>query len=264
MSNNLPIYRKIMILNMLCEGSSMRSISRVVGCSINTVTKLLVETGKKCEEYQYMVLRNLPCTRLEVDEIWAFCYGKNKRLPPDKAGRYGYGDVWTWTAVDPDSKVVVCWLVGDRELSSATRFMRDVSHRVAHRVQITSDGYHGYPIAVEAAFGADVHYGMLIKDYSEKDGLLLSTRTITGNPDPDKISTSMVERQNLSIRMGVRRFTRRTNAHSKKVENHALALALYFFYHNFIRINTGLRVTPAMELGIVNEVFSWENIINGK
>lgn len=239
----------------------MRSISRVVDCSFNTVKKLLVETGRKCEEFQYMTLRDLQCKRLEVDEIWSFCYGKNKRLPPDKAGKYGYGDIWTWTAVDPDSKAVICWLVGDRELDSAMRFMRDVSQRVTNRVQISSDGYRGYELAIEAAFGTKAQHGVLRKDFSEKDGLVISKQTISGSPDPAKISTSMVERQNLSIRMGLRRFTRRTNAHSKKVENHALALALYFFYHNFIRINTGLRVTPAMELGIANDLWSWEDIL---
>lgn len=261
MSNNLPIHKKIMILNMLCEGSSMRSISRVVDCSINTVTKLLVETGQKCEEFQYLMLRGLPCKRIEVDEIWAFCYGKNKKLPPDKAKKYGYGDIWTWTAVDPDSKIVICWLVGDRELDSALRFMRDVSQRVTNRVQITSDGYRGYEVAVEAAFGNKAQHGVLMKNYNEEKELIITKHTLSGAPDQSKISTSMVERQNLSIRMGVRRFTRRTNAHSKKVENHALALALYFFYHNFIRINTGLRVTPAMELGVSDHVWTWEEIL---
>lgn len=238
----------------------MRSITRVVHCSINTVTKLLTTVGAKCDYLQYQMLRNLPCKNVQVDEIWSFCYGRNKNLPADKLGRKGYGDIWTWTAVCPDSKLVICWKVGSRDLDSARGFLCDLSTRLASRVQITSDGHHSYLQAVEAAFGGNVNYGMLIKNY-ENDALSLEKQTIIGNPDTTKISTSAVERQNLSIRMGVRRFTRKTNAHSKKIVNHCHALSLYFFYHNFIRINIGLRVAPAMELGIVNRLWSWEELL---
>lgn len=261
MANILPLAKKKQILHMLCEGSSMRSISRIVDCSINTVTKMLVETGAKCDLYQYNTLRKLPCKRVQVDEIWAFCYGKKKKLPPEKANKPGYGDIWTWTAVCPDTKAVLCWHVGTRELSNGTRMMRDLKERIDHRIQISSDGHHAYTQAVEAAFGGNVDFGMLVKDYNENDGLALSKGSIIGNPKPEDISTSMVERQNLSMRMGMRRFTRKTNAHSKKIENHNHALALYFMYFNFCKINSTLRITPAMALGITDHVWEWEEVI---
>lgn len=238
----------------------MRSISRVVDCSINTVTKLLVDVGSRCEELQYSMLRDLQCKQVQVDEIWSFCYGKSKKLPPEKVGQVGYGDIWTWTAVCPDSKLVICWTVGTRELDYARRFARDLKERLAQRVQITSDGHHSYVQAIQAAFGGDVHYGMLVKDYDGKE-LNIEKRSVIGNPDMAAISTSAVERQNLSMRMGMRRFTRKTNAHSKKMENHCHALALYFLFHNFIRINSTLRITPAMAAGVTNRLWGWEDVI---
>lgn len=256
--NHLPIHKKVQILNMLCEGSSMRSVSRVVGCSINTVTSLMVDVGRKCEVYQYMNLRNLPCKRIEVDEIWSFCYGKSKNVPKDKGG-----DIWTWTAIDSDTRLMIGWLAGHRELDDCRRFCRDLASRVTGRPQISSDGLNSYVQGLEAAFGGNVHYGQLVKNYND-DKLTLTKRAISGNPDMSQISTSLVERQNLTMRTNMRRYTRKTNGHSKKIENHRLALALYFMFYNFIRIHSTLRVTPAMEAKISDHVWSWEEVLEMK
>lgn len=261
MANILPLEKKIQILQMLCEGSSLRSISRVTGASINTVTRILADTGKKCEYFQYCHLTDLPSKRIEVDEIWSFCYGKDKNLSAEKIGLEGYGDIWTWTAVDPDSKAVVCWVVGTRGLDHARRFMRDLSRRVNRDIQITSDGHSAYLKAIQAAFGNSINYGMLIKNYS-REGLNIIKEKVIGNPDESKISTSAVERQNLAMRMGMRRFTRKTNAHSKKLENHKLAMALYFMYHNYVRVNPTIKMTPAMALGLADRKWSWGDVLN--
>lgn len=260
MANNLPIQKKIQILQMLCEGVSMRGISRIVGCSINTVNKLLVETGKKCDELHYAQVRNLGCKKVQVDEIHAFCYAREKNIKKLKRPNEDAGDIWTWTAVCPDTKLVIGWHSGERGLDSATRFMRDLSTRLAGRVQITSDGHNPYIQSVEAAFGGNVDFGMLIKNYN-KDTLDIQKRSILGNPKLEHISTSHVERQNLTMRMSMRRFTRRTNAHSKKLENHCHALSLYFVFFNFVRIHSGLRVTPAMEAKITDHAWSWEDVL---
>lgn len=260
MANNLPEAKKIQILQMLCEGVSMRGISRVTGCSINTVNKLLVDTGKKCDEWHYKNVRDLRCKRVQVDEIWAFCYAKQKNLSKLKSANQGAGDVWTWTAVCPDSKLVIAWLSGERGMDSAARFMRDLHGRLAERVQITSDGHNPYIQSVEAAFGGNVDFGMLVKNY-KNDTLDIQKRAILGNPLLKDISTSHVERQNLTMRMSMRRFTRRTNAHSKKFENHCHALSLYFVFYNFVRIHSGLRVTPAMEAGLTDHVWGWEEVL---
>lgn len=259
--NHLSIEKKVMILNLLCEGSSMRSASRIVDCSINTVTKVMLETGMKCEMFQKENNRPGVCKEVEVDEIWSFNYAKQKNTSYLKA-RVAYpGDVWTWTAVCPVSKMVICWRVGRRELRDAKEFMRDLKSRLSERVQLTSDGLNSYVQAVEAAFGGDVHYGILVKNYSVSEGLSLLKKVEIGAPNLDKISTSAVERQNLSMRMGMRRYTRKTNAHSKKIDNHKLALALYFFFHNYIRINSTIRVTPAMAAGITSKVLEWPDIL---
>ena len=240
--------------------------------SINTVTKLLVDVGAACEQYQDRTLRDLKCKRIQCDEIWSFCYAKAKNLPKKYAGAFGYGDVWTWTAIDADTKLVPSWLVGRRDGWTAMTFIRDLAGRLAHRVQLTTDGHKVYLEAVEGAFGADVDYAMLVKLYGGDSGRqaearyspaqCLGTRTvcITGTPDPAHISTSYAERLNLSMRMGMRRFTRLTNAFSKKVDNHKAALALYFMHYNFGRIHKTLRVTPAMEAGVADHVWSLEEI----
>lgn len=267
--NKLPTAKRVQILHMLVEGSSMRSISRVVGCSINTVTKLLVDAGNTCAEFHDATVRNLGCERIECDEIWSFCYAKQKNVPEHKVGEAG--DIWTWTAIEAKSKLICGWLVGDRNADTAYIFMQDLASRVAGRVQLTTDGLNVYPGAIEDAFGADIDYAMLVKlygtdpeserRYSPPQCIGTNKTVIQGNPNPKYICTSYVERQNLTMRMSMRRFTRLTNAFSKKIENHAHALALYFVFYNFCRIHKSFRVTPAMEAGLVGTPMSLEDIV---
>ncbi len=270
--NRLPLERRANILGLLAEGNGLRTASRLADVSINTVTKLLVDVGTACEQYQDRALRDLKCKRIQCDEIWSFVYAKVKNLPERYKGAFGYGDVWTWTALDADSKLVPSWAVGRRDAFTAQRFITDLASRLAHRVQLTTDGHRVYLEAVEGAFGADVDYAMLVKLYGGDSGRdaearyspaqCLGTRTvcIAGRPDERHISTSFAERQNLSMRMGIRRFTRLTNAFSKKVDNHKAALALYFMHYNFARIHKTLRVTPAMEGGVADHVWSLAEI----
>ena len=265
--NKLPKHKRIMILNMLVEGMSMRSISRTVDVSINTVAKLLVESGKACAEYHDKTVVDVNARRVQCDEIWSFCYAKNKNVATAKAAPEGAGDVWTWTALDSDSKMILSWEVGDRSGATALEFMDDLRGRLANRVQLTTDGHKAYLEAAEGAFGGDVDYAMLVKLYGGSAGKTADKRyspaecvgirkkSIEGSPDPKHISTSHVERHNLTKRMGMRRFTRLTNAFSKKIENHVHMLSLFFVHYNFIRIHKSLRVTPAMEAGIVDELF---------
>jgi IS1 family transposase len=272
--NRLPLTRRSQILGMLAEGNSLRAASRLADVSINTVTKLLLDMGAACEEYQDKALRNLKCRRIQCDEIWAFVYAKAKNLPEKYKGAVGYGDVWTWTALDADTKLVPSWAIGRRDGFTAQAFIRDLADRLASRVQLTTDGHKVYLEAVEGAFGSEIDYAMLVKLYEGDSGQrqaearyspaeCLGTRKvcIAGRPDDDRhISTSFVERHNLSMRMGMRRFTRLTNAFSKKVDNHKAALALYFMHYNFARIHKTLRVTPAMEAGVADHVWSLEEI----
>ncbi len=268
--NRLPIQKRAQVIGCLVEGNSIRSTVRMTGVAKNTVTKLLVDLGKACSEYQDKVMRNLPCKRLQCDEIWAFCYAKDKNVPEDKKGQFGYGDVWTWTAICADTKLVPSFMIGDRSGGTARLFIDDLASRLANKVQLTTDGHKAYLEAVEGAFGCEIDYAMLIKLYGvEPEGdkryspsKCTGTRTevITGTPDKGKISTSYVERQNLTMRMGMRRFTRLTNAFSKKAENLAAAVALHFMYYNFGRIHRTLRVTPAMEAGITDHVWTLEEI----
>jgi IS1 family transposase len=250
----------------------MRATTRLVGCSINTVTKLLVDLGTACSLYQNEVMRNLPCKRVQVDEIWAFCYSKQKNTPPNVRG-FGKGDVWTWVAIDADTKLVPSWLVGGRDAEYAKAFIGDLAGRLANRVQLTSDGHKAYLNAVEDAFGSEVDYSMLVKIYGAAEGNQQERRysgghccgtitgTVSGEPDPKHVSTSFVERQNLSLRMGNRRFTRLTNGFSKKAANHEHALAIYYMHYNFGRIHKSLRVTPAMQAGVSDHVWSLEEIV---
>jgi IS1 family transposase len=270
--NRLPLAKRAQILGLLVEGSSLRAASRLADCSINTVTKLLVHVGAACSVYQNRVLRNLPCKLLQCDEIWAFCYAKAKNVPERLKNTGQAGDVWTWTALDPDSKLMVSWMVGDRDARTATAFMNDVAERLANRVQLTTDGHKKYLSAVESAFAGDIDYAMLVKLYGKATGGEQERRysqgkccgtirgTVCGDPDEKLISTSYVERSNLTMRMGMRRFTRLTNAFSKKIENHAHAVALHFMWYNFGRIHKTLRVTPAMEIGVSDHVWSLEEI----
>ena len=267
--NRLPLHKRVQILHMLVEGSSMRSVSRVVGCSINTVTKLLVDAGNTCLEFHEAKVQGVKSSRIQCDEIWSFCYSKQKNVPQDKQGEAG--DVWTWTAIDADSKLILSWMAGDRSAETAYAFMDDLSTRLATRVQMTTDGYIVYLDAVQGAFGADIDYATLIKHYgsapeaevrySPPKVVGCSAATISGKPDGKHVSTSYVERQNLTMRMSMRRFTRLTNAFSKKLESHVHALSLYFTYYNFIRVHKSLRVTPAMEAGLIDHPMTFEGLV---
>ncbi len=227
--------------------------------SINTVTKLLVEVGAACEQYQDEALRNLKCKRIQCDEIWSFCYAKAKNLPERHRGAFGYGDVWTWTALDADSKLVPSWAVGRRDGFTTRAFIRDLADRLATRVQLTTDGHKVYIEAVEGAFGSEIDYAMLVKMY-EGDSGQRDAQACYSPPAPRHISTSFAERENLTARMSMRCLTRLTNASSKKVDNHKAALALYFMHYNFVRIHKRLRVTPAVEAGVADHVWSLDEI----
>jgi IS1 family transposase len=271
--NKLTTEERVRVISCLVEGNSIRATVRMTGIAKNTVAKLLVEIGNACTKYQDRVMRNLKCQRIQCDEIWSFVGSKEKNTKPDKKLQ-GNGDCWTWTALCPDTKLVPCWFVGDRSAASAYHFIHDLKERLANRVQLTTDGHKAYLSAVESAFGADVDYAMLQKIYGTcNDGKGAEVRyspaqcmgarkaIISGAPDIQHVSTSHTERQNLSMRMEMRRFTRLTNAFSKKLENHEHALALYFMYYNFARIHQTLRVTPAMEAGISDHVWSLEEIV---
>lgn len=259
---------------MLAEGNSIRATSRMADVAFNTVTKLLLDVAATCEQYQDRVLRNLKCRRIQCDEIWAFVYAKSKNVPEEHAGELGYGDVWTWTAIDADTKLVPSWAVGRRDGFTASAFIRDLADRLSTRVQLTTDGHKPYLEAVEGAFGNDIDYAMLIKLYEGDSGKAPETRyspgqctgsrtvTVTGQPDQAHVSTSYAERQNLTMRMSMRRFTRLTNAFSKKLDNHKAAVAFYVMWYNFARIHQTLRVTPAMEAGVADHVWSAEEIAN--
>jgi IS1 family transposase len=269
--NKLPLATRVQILHMLCEGSSMRAIARITGTSINTVTKLLVNAGKACAAYHDEHVRNVKAARIQCDEIWAFCYSKQKHVATAKAPPQGAGDVWTWTALDTTSKLIVSYLSGGRDSEYAMALMDDLRSRLATRVQLTTDGHKAYLQAVEGAFGTDIDYAMLVKlygdapesmkgRYSPADCIGTRKTKITGNPDRDHVSTSYVERSNLTMRMSMRRFTRLTNAHSKKLENHDHAQALYFMFYNFARMNQAVRMSPAMAAGIETRLWEMSDI----
>jgi IS1 family transposase len=269
--NKLPIEKRVQIINMLVEGSSLRATSRVCDVSINTVTKLLVDVGRACEKFHNETVRNVTSKRVQCDEIWSFVYAKEKNKPEDMEN---VGDVWTWTAIDADSKLIVSWLVADRSPMAAKEFMLDVASRLKNRVQLTTDGYKPYLEAVYGAFELDIDYAMLVKIYGGTDGTGQSEKKyspakfsgskktwISGEPAQEHISTSYVERQNLTMRMHMRRFTRLTNAFSKKIENHCHAIALHFVYYNFVKMHKTLRITPAMAAGLTKRFMNIEEII---
>jgi len=271
--NKLSLEKRAKILGLLVEGNSMRAITRLVGCSINTVTKLLIDVGAACDKYQDAAMQNLSCKRIQCDEIWSFCGMKEKNVPKEHEGELGYGDVYTWTAICPDTKLVPSFMVGKRDAEYAKAFTQDLASRLANRVQLTTDGHHAYLDAVDGAFGGEIDFAMLVKHYSNPAELSQAQkryspskfvrsekRRISGDPDIKKVSTSHVERQNLTMRMSMRRFTRLTNAFSKKIENLEHAVALHFMYYNFGRIHKTLRVTPAMEAGISDHVWTLEEI----
>ncbi len=242
----------------------------MTGFSKNTIVKLLIELGDACIEYQDRVFRNLRCQRLQCDEIWAFCYAKEKNVPADKKGQLGFGDVWTWTAIDADTKLVPTFMVGARNAATAHLFISDLAGRLASRAQLTTDGLKMYLSAVEDAFGADIDYAMLNKLYESSQEetryrpavcVSCERKAIMGNPDPKHISTSYAERQNLSMRMSMRRFTRLTNGFSKKLANHLATVAIYFMYYNFVRIHQTLRCTPAQEAGVTSKLWSMADVM---
>jgi IS1 family transposase len=264
--------KRVAVVAALVEGNSIRSTVRMTGVAKNTVTKLLVGLGAVCARYQDEHMRNLPCRRLQCDEIWSYVGAKDKNVPEEKRGRFGVGSVWTWTAIDAETKLCASWLVSGRDAGAAFEFMYDLASRLRYRVQLTTDGHSAYLQAVEGAFGMDVDYAQLVKIYgADPEGekryspaKCLGTKcdVMQGDPDPKHISTSYVERQNLTMRMSMRRFTRLTNAFSKKVENHAAAVALYFMYYNFGRVHQTLRITPAMAAGIADHVWNVEEIVS--
>lgn len=262
----LKAEQRVKVLSALVEGVGINATCRMTGVAKNTVLKLLRDIGPVCSAYHDARVRNLTSKRVECDEVWSFCYAKQKNVPEEKRGEFGYGDVWTWTALDSDSKLIISYLVGLRDAGYAYEFMQDVASRLSNRVQLTTDGHKPYLEAVEGAFGIDVDYAMLQKIYgAERAGearyspaKCIGTKraAITGNPNPDHISTSYVERSNLTLRLMNRRFTRLTLGFSKKIENHVHAIALFAFHYNFCKIHKTLRVTPAMEAGLTDHV--WE------
>lgn len=274
--NKLSVEQRAKVVACLIEGCSLRSTVRMTGAAKKTVARLQVELGQACADYSDKVMRNLPCKIVQVDEVWSFTYCKQANVPEDLRGDETIGDTWTWIALDSETKLIPAWHVGKREISDAHIFIHDLKNRLANRVQLTSDGHRAYLTAVEDAFGADVDYSMLVKlygkpgkfgadnptevRYSPPTCIGARKRKVIGNPKRDLVSTSHIERQNLTLRMGNRRFTRLTNGYSKKLENHKWSCALHFFHYNFCRIHHTLRVTPAMEARISNHVWSLEEL----
>jgi IS1 family transposase len=273
--NKLSLNRQAQVIKVLCEGNSIRSTARITDTAINTVIKILKEAGRACLKYQDNELVNLSCKRIECDEIWSFCYAKQKSVPEDMRGKFGYGDVWTFVAIDADTKLVVGWHVGQREPQDAYYFLNNIKERISNRIQLTTDGHRMYYEAVDNTFGDDIDYAMLIKYYhntDEESGRYsppkcnkTKTKLIKGSPDMSKVSTSYVERQNLTMRMNMRRFTRLTNGFSKKIENHIYALALYFMHYNFIKTHKTLANpyprTPAMATGLSGHIWSFDEVV---
>lgn len=272
--NKLSSSKRTQIVAALVEGNSIRATCRMTGAAKGTVLKLLADLGRACREYQDKALRNLPCKRIQCDEIWSFVYAKEKNVPESLKDTGKAGSVWTWTALDADSKLMVSWLVGARDSGYAYEFMQDVAKRLANRVQLTTDGHKAYLEGVEGAFGSDIDYAMLVKLYGNEGGVTSEVRyspaqctgtektVIMGNPDMKKVPTSYVERQNLTMRMAMRRFARLTNAFSKKLENLEAAVSLHFMHYNFARVHQTLRVTPAMEAGDSDHVWKIEEIVS--
>ena len=270
--NQLNTAKRCQIISALVEGNSINATCRMLGVGKHTVLRLLEDAGNACTAFHNANVRNLRVARIQCDEIWSFCYAKERNVPEDMKGT-GAGDIWTWTAIDADTKLILSYLCGGRDADCALNFMDDVASRVTTRIQITTDGHRVYAEAVLGAFGVDVDYAMLIKLYGKapdrpetrySPAACIGTRTgiLSGSPDPKHISTSYVERQNLSMRMGMRRFTRLTNGFSKKFENHAHQVALYFMHYNYCRVHSSLRVTPAMEAGLTDHIWTLAELCN--
>lgn len=270
--NKLPSEKRAQILHLLVEGNSMRATARIADVAFNTVDKLFIEAGRACATYQDKTLRDLRCKRLQLDEIWSFAFAKQKNVLTAKSTPKDAGDVWTWVAIDADTKLVPSWRIGDRSSETGLAFVDDLAKRLANRVQITSDGHRAYLGAIEGAFGGDVDYAMLVKlygaspesakgRYSPGECIGAIKTRIEGNPDMGHVSTSFAERQNLTMRMSIRRFTRLTNAFSKKIEKHALSVALHYMHYNFARIHKTLRISPAMAAGVTDKLWSVADIV---
>jgi IS1 family transposase len=269
--NRLKTEKRTQVIAALVEGNSINATMRMTGVAKHTILNLLKDLGCACAEYHNAAVRNLKVRRVQCDEIWSFVYAKQKNVTEEQMNK-GAGDCWTWTAIDADTKLIISYALGDRGIGTAKFFMEDLASRISSRVQLTTDGHRVYVDAVENAFGADIDYSMLVKIYGMPDSFSESryspatcigcrTATISGTPDPQHISTSFVERQNLTMRMGMRRFTRLTNGFSKKVENHGHAVALHFMHYNFCRVHKTLRVTPAMEAGLTDHVWTLEELV---
>jgi len=271
--NRTSIEQRVQIVSLLVEDNGINAITRITGVAKNTVLKLLADLGEACEAFHDENVRGLTSKRIQADEIWSFCYAKKKNVPAKYQGEFGFGDVWTWTAIDADSKLMVSWLIGRRGVQDGLAFMQDVASRLTNRVQLTTDGHHAYLYAVEDAFHRDVDYAQLVKIYGEDSQAqaehhygppkCLGTKREAriGRPDPDHISTSFVEKHNQTMRQNMRRYTRLTAGHSKKIENHRFATALHFVHYNFARICQSIRCTPAMEAGISSHVWSIEELV---
>ena len=270
--NKLSPERRAQVISALVEGNSIRATCRMTSTAKGTVLKLLADVGEVCRDYQDKHVRKLTSRRIQCDEIWAFCHAKEKNVPEEKKGQFGYGDVWTWTAIDADSKLVISWCIGGRDSYTGLAFMQDVARRVSQRVQLTTDGHKVYLNAIENVFGIDIDYAMLVKvygrpskeeqrRYSPASCVGTETQVIRGNPDPKHINTSYVERQNLTMRMGMRRFTRLTNAFSNKVQNLGHAVALHFLHYNFCRVHQTLGTTPAVAAGVADHVWSIDELV---
>jgi IS1 family transposase len=270
--NRIDTETRCRVIAALVEGDSIRATVRMTGVAKNTIQKLLLELGDACLSYQDRAMRNLTCKRIQIDECWAFCYAKAKNVTPEIAARVPCaGDTWTWAAIDADTKLIPSWIVGPRDGVTARIFVNDLADRLARRVQLTSDGLAAYLNAVERAFRGHVDYAQLQKiygnppephtRYSPGECIGCERKVITGNPDPAHVSTSYIERANLTMRMGMRRFTRLTNAFSKKIEHHVAAIALHMMHYNFVRIHTTLRFTPAMAAGVTDRLWEISDIV---
>ena len=273
--NKLDNAKRAQIVAALVEGCSIRAISRMSGASKNTIAKLLVDLGKVCADHLNKSLVNLSCERIECDEIWSFVAAKQANVTPELRERNPHaGDVWTWVAMDPDTKLVCSVCVGNRDLRTAKAFIDDLASRMTNRIQLTSDGNKLYLHAIKSAFGSDIDYAVLVKHYGGSSSVTAEVRYSPaectgcekkpkiGDPDPRHISTSLIERQNLTMRMHMRRFTRLTNAFSKKLENHAASMAIHYVWYNFVRIHSTLRVTPAMAAGVTDRLWSVEDLVS--
>lgn len=270
--NRLSTEKRAQIIGCLVEGNSIRATVRMTGAAKNTITKLLVDLGEACAEYQDGVFQDLPCTAIEADEIWSFCYAKQKNVPEQFKGTPGYGDVWTFTAICADTKLIPSWLVGERTMDDAEVFLTDLASRMSGRIQLSTDGHRMYEGTVGPSFANNVDWAQIQKHYAAGEQGKYSPavctgtkrRVLRGNPDPDRISTSYVERQNLTMRMGMRRFTRLTNGFSRKVENLAHAVSLHFMHYNFVRPHNALKEryprTPAMAAGVADHIWNLEEI----